>query len=106
MKGGTLPHVETFLTVVPLVEDHGNVLAGLGQLSVLGGEFLGNGAELGAVVDIAGVDLMKQGDVEIGADQQAQANLAQVAAFLFVMPSLRQFGGRAGVDVGEEIGAI
>ena len=106
MKGGTLPHVEASLTVVPLVEDHRNVLAGLGQLSVLGGEFLGDGAELGAVVDIAGVDLMKQGDVEIGADQQAQANLAQVAAFLFVMPSLRQFGGRAGVDVGEEIGAI
>jgi hypothetical protein len=51
VKGGTLPRVEAFLAVVPLVEDHGDVLTGLGQLSVLGGEFLGDGAELGAVVD-------------------------------------------------------
>src|SRR5207249_12149397 len=59
-------------------------LAGLGQLPVLGREFIGDGAELGAVVDIASVNLMKQGDVEIGAHQQAEADLAQIAALLLV----------------------
>jgi len=49
---------------------------------------------------------MQQGDVKIGADQQAQTDLTQVAALLFVMTSLRQFGGIPGVDVGEEIGAV
>ena len=105
-KPTPLQLLEGFLAVVPLVEDHGDVIAGLGQLPVMRGEFLDDRAELGAVVDIAGVNLMKQGDVEIGADQQAQADLAQIAALLFVMAPLRQFGGRAGVDVGEEVGAI
>src|SRR5208283_144978 len=106
VKGGILPRLEAFQTVVPLVEDHSDVLAGLGQLPVLRGEFRGDGLELGAVVDIAGVNLMKQGNVEIGADQQAQTDLAEVAALLFVVASLRELGGSAGVDVGEEIGAV
>jgi hypothetical protein len=67
---------QAVLAVVPLVEDDGDVIAGLGQLPVVGREFFDDRAELGAVVDVAGVDLMKQGDVEIGADQQAQADLA------------------------------
>ena len=106
VKGGVLQRLKGLLAVVALVEDQGDVIAGLGQLPVMGGEFLGDGAELGAVVDIAGVNLVKQGDVEIGADQQAEADLAQVAALLLVVPALRQFGGGAGIDVGEEIGAV
>ena len=76
VKRRTLQRLEAFLAVVPLVEDHGDVIAGLGQLPVLGGELLGDGGELGAVVDIAGVNLMKQWDMEIGADQEAQTDLA------------------------------
>src|SRR6266700_2366850 len=106
MKGRAVPGIEALLAVVPLVEDYGDVIAGLGQLPVLGREFIGDGAELGAVVDIASVNLMKQGDMEIGAHQQAEADLAQIAALLLVMTALRQFGGSAGVDVGEEIGAV
>jgi hypothetical protein len=34
----------------------------------MGREFFGDGAELGAVVDIAGVDLVEQRNVEVGAD--------------------------------------
>jgi hypothetical protein len=65
------------------------VIAGFGQLAVMGREFLGDGLELGAVVDIAGVNLVEQRDVEIGADQQAEADLAQIAALLLIMPALR-----------------
>ena len=32
--------------------------------------------------------------------------MAQVATLLLVMAALRQFGGSAGVDIGEEIGAV
>ena len=44
--------------------------------------------------------------MEIRADQQAEADLTQIAALLLIVPALRQFGGISGVDVGEEIGAI
>ena len=92
-----------FLAIVALVEDQSDVIAGFGQLPVMGGEFPGDGAELGAVVDIAGVNLVEQRDVEIGADQQAEADLTQIAALLFIMPALGMFGRGAGVDVGEEL---
>ena len=82
------------------------MIAGFGQLPVMGGEFLGDGAELGAVVDIAGVNLVEQGDVEISANQQAETDLAQIAALLFIVPALRKFGRSAGIDEGEEIGAV
>jgi hypothetical protein len=72
----------------------------------MGREFFGDGAELGAVVDIAGVDLVEQGDVKIGADQQTEADLAQIAALLLVMPALRKFGRGTGIDVSEEVGAV
>ena len=32
--------------------------------------------------------------------------MAQIAALLLVMPALGQFGRGAGIDVGEEIGAV
>ena len=106
MKRSVLHRRKGLLAIVALVKDQGNVIAGLGQLPVMGREFLGDGAELGAVVDIAGVDLVEQGDVKIGADQQAEADLAQIAALLLVMPALREFGRGTGIDVGEEIGAV
>src|SRR5712692_9615635 len=68
---------------------------------------VGQGLEcFDAVVDIAGVDAVKQRDVKIGAHQQAQIDLPQVAALLFVMAALRQLGRGAGVDIGEEVGAV
>ena len=72
----------------------------------MGGQIFGDGTELDAVVDIAGVDAVKQWDVKIGAHQQAQIDLPQVAALLFVMATLGQLGRGAGVDVGEEVGAV
>src|SRR5271156_81851 len=104
MKGSVLQRRKGLLAIVALVKDQGNVIAGLGQLPVMGREFPGDGLELGAVVDIAGVDFVEQGDVEVGADQQAEADLAQIAALLLVMPALRKFGRSTGIDVGEEIG--
>ncbi len=65
-------------------------------------KFPGDGAELGTVVDTTGVNLVKQRDVEIGADQQAKTDLAQITALLLIMPALRKFGGSAGIDVGEK----
>ena len=94
------------LAVVAFVEDQRDVLAGLGQFLVMGHEFLGYGAELDAVSDIAGINPVQQGNVEIRADQQAQAHLSQIAALLLVVAALGEFGWGAGVDVGEEICAV
>src|ERR1035441_10168832 len=106
MKGSVLQRRKGLLAVVALVKDQSDVIAGFGQLPVMAREFLGEGAELGAVVDVACVNLVEQGDVKIGADQQAEAGLAQVAALLLVVPALRKFGRGTGIDVGEEIGAV
>ena len=106
MKRSVLQRLEGLLAVVAFVKHQGDVIAGFGQLPVMGRELLGDGVELGAVVDIAGVDLVEQRDVEIGADQQAKADLAQIAALLLIMPTLGEFGRGAGVDVGEEVGAV
>src|ERR1700728_3187633 len=54
------------------IEDQGDVRARLSQLAVMGGQLCGDRAELDTVVDIARVDLMKQGNMEIGADQQTE----------------------------------
>ena len=40
---------------------------------------------------VAGVELVKQGDVEIGAYQQAETDLSKVAPFLLVVTRLREF---------------
>ena len=106
MKRRVLQGVKCLFTVVALVENQGNVIAGFGELAVMGGELFGDGAELGAVIDIAGIDLMKQRNVELGADQQAQADLAQIAALLLIVSALREFSRGAGIDVGEEISAV
>ena len=78
----------------------------MGQIAVRGGQFLGDSAELDTIVDIASVDVVKQGNVEIGADQQAETDLSQIATLLFVVAPLRKFRWGARVDVGEEIGAV
>jgi hypothetical protein len=44
--------------------------------------------------------------MEVGADQHAQADLAQVTAVLLVMAPARQAGRGASIDVGEEVGAV
>ena len=106
MEGSVLQSLKGVLAVVALIKDESYVIAVVRQLPVMGGEFPGDGAELGAVIDIARVDLVEQRDVEIGADQQTETDLAQVAALLLVMPALRKFGRGAGIDVGEEIGAV
>src|ERR1035438_2936082 len=87
------------------VERFGAVV-GLDQMPVVGGQVFGDGTELDAVVEVAGIDAVKQWDVKIGAHQQAQIDLPQVASLLFVMAALGQLGRGAGVDVGEEVGAV
>src|ERR1022692_2659796 len=94
MKRSVLQRIKGLLAIVALVKDQGDVIAGFGQLPVMSREFLSDGAALVAVVDIAGVNLVEQGDVEIGADQQAEADLAQIAALLLIVPALRKFGRR------------
>src|SRR5712692_501247 len=106
MKGRVGQGLECFGAVVAFVEDQGDVITGLDQIPVVGGQVFGDGTKLDAVVDIAGVDAVKQRDVKIGAHQQAQIDLPQVAALLFVMAALRQLGRGAGVDIGEEVGAV
>jgi len=64
--------LERFGAVVTFVEDQRDVITGLDQIPVVGGQVFGDGTELDAVVDIAGVDAVKQWDVKIGAHQQAQ----------------------------------
>ena len=53
---------------------------------------------------VAGVELVKQGDVEIGAHQQAETDLSKVAPFLLVVTRLREFRRGADIDVGEGVG--
>jgi hypothetical protein len=72
----------------------------------VGSQVFGDRTELDAVVDIAGVNAVKQRDMKICAHQQAQIDLPQVASLLFVMAALGQLGSSAGVDVGEEVGAV
>ena len=90
----------------PLSKTSRDVLAGLGQFPVVGGQFLGDRAELDTVGHVAGVDPMQQRDVEVGADQQAEADLAEIATLLLIVAALRQLGRCAGVDVSEEVGAV
>ena len=52
------------------------------------------------------IDLVEERDVEIGADQHPQADLAQVAAVLLVVAAGGQLGRGAGIDEGEEVGAV
>ena len=59
------------LRIVALVKDEGDVLAPLGQLAITLRQFLGDGLKDGAVVDIAGVDLVEQRHMKVGADQKA-----------------------------------
>src|SRR2546422_1764098 len=106
MKGGLGQGLERFGAVVPLVEDQSDVITGLGQIAVVGSQVFGDRTELDAVVDVAGVDAVKQRDMKIGAHQQAQIDLPQVTALLFVMTALGQLGRGAGVDVGEEVGTV
>ncbi len=98
--------LEAVLAVVALVEDQRDVLAGLGQFLVMSRQLFGNGAELDTVGDIARINPVQEGNVEIRADQQAQAHLPEVAALLLVVAALGEFGRGAGVDVGEEIRAV
>src|SRR6516164_1149594 len=106
MKGGLGQGLERFGAVVAFIEDQRDVLTGSDQIPVGSGPIFGDGAELDAVVDIASVDAVKQWDVKIGAHQQAQVDLPQVAPLLLVMAALGQWGRGAGMDVGEEVGAV
>ena len=94
-----IQRAEGLLGVVPLVEDQGQLLAGPGQLLVAPSQFLGDLLEDGGVGNIARVDLVEQGDMEVGADQHPQVDLAPVAAFLFVVPPGGQGGRFGGVDI-------
>src|SRR5260370_5992256 len=106
MKGCPGQGLERFGAVVALVENQRDVITGLDQIPVVGGQIFGNGTELDAVMDIAGVDAVKQWDVKISAHKQAQIDLPQVASLLFVMAALGELRRGAGVDVGEEVGAV
>src|SRR5260370_15973712 len=106
MKGCLGQSLERFGAVVAFVEDQRDVITGLGQIPVVGGQVFGDGTKLDTVVDIAGVNAVKQRDVKIGAHQQTQIDLSQVASLLFVMATLGQLGRGAGGDVGEEVGAV
>src|SRR5947208_11985954 len=90
--------LEAVLAVVALVEDQRDVLAGLGQFLVMSRQLLGNGAELDTVGDIASINPVQEGNVEIRADQQAQAHLPEVAALLLVVAALGEFGRGSGVE--------
>jgi hypothetical protein len=56
MKRSAVQGFQGLRTIVALVEDQGDVIAGFGQLPVVGGKFDGDGAELGTVVDIASME--------------------------------------------------
>ena len=51
--------LESFLTIVAFIKYHGDVVATLGQMAVVASQLLGDGTELGAVGDVAGVNLVQ-----------------------------------------------
>ncbi len=106
MKGGGVEHLKGLGGVVPFIKDQGDVLTALGHLAVALAQFLADGLEGGRVVDVAGVNFVEEGAMEVGADEHPQVDLAQVAAFLLVVAAGGQGGRIAGVDIGEEIGAV
>ncbi len=65
-----------------------------------GREFLGDGAKLVAVVNLAGNNPAEQRDVEIGDDRQAEADWAKIGVRLRVMSPLGKFGRCTGFDSG------
>src|SRR5207247_3128127 len=83
--------------------NEGDVLTPLGKLAITLRQFLGNGLKNSAVVDVAGVHLVEQRHMKVGADQKAQTDLTQIDAFLLVMAAGRQGGRSARVDIGEEV---
>src|SRR6266540_8004 len=89
--------------IVALVKNEGDVLTPLGQLAITLRQFLGDGLKDGAVVDVAGINLVEQRHMKVGADQKAQTDLTQIDAFLFVMAAGRQGGRIARVNIGEEV---
>jgi hypothetical protein len=106
MKGRLVEGLKGLLAVIAFVENQRDMFTALGELAVMGGQILGNGAKLDRIGDIARIDLMKQRDMEVGRDQQAEADLAQVPPFLFVVTALGQLGRIAGIQVTEEVGPV
>ena len=76
VKCGAFYRVHRFGGIVAFVENQGDMLALLGQLTVTLSQFLGDRLEDGAVIDIARIDLVEQRDMKIGAHQQAEVHLA------------------------------
>ena len=92
--------------VVALVEDQGDGLAVARQGAIAVGEFLQDLGKGEAIVLVARVDLPEQGDMKIDADQQSQADDAQIGALAFGMTALGELAGGGGVDEGVEVGTV
>lgn len=106
VKGRRFQRLECLFGIVAFVEDQRDALAPLSQLAVTLGQFLRNALKGGGVGQIAGIEQVKERHVEIGAHEHAQADLPQVAAMLLVVTAGRQPGRGAGIDKGEEVGAV
>jgi len=95
------------LRVVALVEDHRDVLDFLGQLLHAGEENLGQAGERRAVGGIAGIGVMQERNLTVGAHQERKTHDPQGGAPLLAMAPLRQRGLLIeGVNEGEVVRGV
>ena len=93
--------------VVAFIEDEGDVLAMLLEPAIALDQARNDGSQGFAVMLVARVGVVKQGHMEIQADQQGDADKAQIAAVFFAFAPLRQLAGWVeGIDKGKEIGGV
>ena len=95
------------LALIALIVDQRDPLDALREEAVAGQQGFGHRGEGGGVVGVAGVNVVKQGDMEIAGDQQRQPHDPQVHALLFALAPLGERGrGIEGVDEGIEVGRM
>ncbi len=89
------------------VEDDGQRPGLAAECAVAAGQFIDHGSELGDVGLVAGVGVGEQRDAAVAGDDQAEADQAQVEAFLFGLAALGQRRTGVGrVDEGREVGHV
>lgn len=107
MIGTRFNRIQIIRRIVAFIEDEGDVLGFLGDLTAPGNQFGSETGESGGIGLIAWIGTMQERHMEIGGNEQCQANNAQTLALLLALAPLGKGASFIeGIDVGEEVGGI
>ena len=98
--------LDVLLRSVAAIKDQGNQVALIGKLAIAVDQGFGKVAEHSGVVLIAGVEMGEQGDLEVGADHQGQADNTQIGPLALGVTPLSEVGRGLRIDEGIEIGGV